>query len=77
MQQPNIIEYWTEKATAEARQQSERETTRKHVLEALALRFVPLHILPQMRQSPLHRTQILLNQLLPYTACCRPCSIIL
>ncbi|MDE0012004.1 MAG: hypothetical protein OXU36_12710 [Candidatus Poribacteria bacterium] len=39
MQQSNIIEYWTEKATAEARQQSERESTRKHILEALALRF--------------------------------------
>lgn len=39
MQQPNIIEYWTEKATAEARQQSARESTRKHILEALALRL--------------------------------------
>ena len=38
MQQPNIIEYWTEKATAEARQQSARESTRKHILEALSLR---------------------------------------
>lgn len=39
MQQPNIIEYWTEKATAEARQQSARESTRKHILEALSLRL--------------------------------------
>lgn len=39
MQQPNIIEYWTEKATAEARQQSARESTRKHILEVLALRL--------------------------------------
>ena len=30
MQRPNIIEYWTEKATAEARQQGARESTRKH-----------------------------------------------
>ena len=37
MQQPNIIEYWTEKATAEARQQN----TREHILEALALRLQP------------------------------------
>ena len=39
MQQPNIVEYWTEKATAEARQQGARESTRKHILEALALRL--------------------------------------
>ena len=37
MQQPNIIEYWTEKATSEARQQN----TREHILEALALRLQP------------------------------------
>ena len=39
MQQPNIIEYWTEKATAEARQQSATESTRKHILEVLSLRL--------------------------------------
>ena len=37
MQQPNIIEYWTEKATAEARQQN----TREHILEVLTLRLQP------------------------------------
>ncbi len=37
MQQPSIIEYWTE----QARQQSARESTRKHIFEVLALRLQP------------------------------------
>ena len=41
MQQPSIIEYWTEKATIEARQQSALESTRKHIFEVLALRLQP------------------------------------
>ena len=41
MQQPSIIEYWTEKATIEARQQSTLESTRKHIFEVLALRLQP------------------------------------
>ena len=39
MQQPNIIEYWAEKAAAEAHQRGVRESTRKHILEALSLRL--------------------------------------
>lgn len=39
MQQPNMIEYWTEKAAAEAHQRGVRESTRKHILEVLALRL--------------------------------------
>ena len=37
MQQPSIIEYWTE----QARQQSAIESTRKHIFEVLALRLQP------------------------------------
>ena len=37
MNQPSIIEYWTE----QARQQSALESTRKHIFEALALRLQP------------------------------------
>ena len=40
MQQPNIIEYWTEKTAAEAHQQGleqgMRERAREDILEALA-----------------------------------------
>ena len=67
MQQSSIIEYWTEKA----RQQSERKTTRKHVLEALALRlqsdtadtFKPaLEAIEDLqRLEQLHRAAILAN----------------
>lgn len=35
MQQPSIIEYWTE----QARQQSARESTREDILEALEIRL--------------------------------------
>ena len=45
MHQPSIIEYWTEKAAAEAHQQGlqqgVRENTREKILEALALRLQP------------------------------------
>ena len=45
MQQPNIIEYWTEKATAEAHQQGleqgMKERAREDILEALELRLQP------------------------------------
>ena len=49
MQQPNIIEYWTEKAAAEAHQQGleqgleqgMKERAREDILEALALRLQP------------------------------------
>lgn len=41
MHQPSIIEYWTEKAAAEARQQGVRENTRERILEALELRLQP------------------------------------
>ncbi len=41
MHQPNIIEYWTEKATAEAHQQGVRERALEDILEALALRLQP------------------------------------
>ena len=49
MQQPNIVEYWTEKATAEAHQQGleqgleqgMKERAREDILEALALRLQP------------------------------------
>lgn len=41
MHQPSIIEYWTEKAAAEARQQGVRENTREKILEALELRLQP------------------------------------
>lgn len=45
MQQPNIIEYWTEKATAEAHQQGleqgMKERAREDIFEALELRLQP------------------------------------
>ena len=49
MPQPNIIEYWTEKATAEAHQQGleqgleqgMKERAREDILEALELRLQP------------------------------------
>ena len=49
MQQPNIIEYWTEKAAAEAHQQGleqgleqgTKERAREDILEALELRLQP------------------------------------
>ena len=45
MQHPNIIEYWTEKATAEAHQQGleqgMKEWAREDILEALELRLQP------------------------------------
>lgn len=45
MQQPNIIEYWTEKATAEAHQQGlkqgMKERAREDILEVLELRLQP------------------------------------
>ncbi len=45
MQQRNIIEYWTEKATAEAHQQGleqgMRERAREDILETLELRLQP------------------------------------
>ena len=41
MHQPSIIEYWTEKASAEAHQQGVRESTREKILEALELRLQP------------------------------------
>ena len=41
MHQPTIIEYWTEKATAEARQQGIRERALEDILEVLALRLQP------------------------------------
>ena len=45
MQQPNIIEYWTEKAAAEAHQQGleqgMKERAREDILEALELRLQP------------------------------------
>ena len=37
MNQPSVIEYWSE----QARQQTARESTRKHIFEALALRLKP------------------------------------
>ena len=37
MQQPSIIEYWTE----QARQQTARENTRKHIFEVLEIRLQP------------------------------------
>lgn len=39
MHQPSIIEYWTEKAAAEAHQQGVIENTREKILEALELRL--------------------------------------
>ncbi len=41
MNQPSIIEYWTEKATAEARQQSARKSTLENIFEVLELRLQP------------------------------------
>ena len=49
MQQPNIVEYWTEKAAAEAHQQGleqgleqgMKERAREDILEALELRLQP------------------------------------
>ena len=41
MQQPNIIEYWTEKAAAEAHQQGVKERALEDILEALELRLQP------------------------------------
>ena len=41
MQQPSIIEYWTEKATAEAHQQGVKERALEDILEALELRLQP------------------------------------
>ena len=41
MHHPSIIEYWTEKAAAEAHQQGMRESTREKILEALELRLQP------------------------------------
>lgn len=45
MQQSNIIEYWTEKAAAEAHQQGleqgMKERAREDILEALRLRLQP------------------------------------
>lgn len=41
MHQPAIIEYWREKAAAEARQQSVRENTREKILEALEHHLQP------------------------------------
>ena len=41
MHQPSIIEYWTEKTSAEAHQQGMRESTREKILEALELRLQP------------------------------------
>ena len=45
MQQSNIIEYWTEKAAAEAHQQGleqdMKERAREDILEVLALRLQP------------------------------------
>ena len=39
MHQPSIIEYWTEKAVAEAHQQGLRERALEDILEALELRL--------------------------------------
>lgn len=39
MNQPSIIEYWTEKATAEAHQQGLKESALEDILEALELRL--------------------------------------
>ena len=41
MNQPSIIEYWTERAAAEAHQQGVIENTREKILEALELRLHP------------------------------------
>ena len=45
MQQPNIIEYWTEKATAEAHQQGleqgMKERAREDILDVLEIRLQP------------------------------------
>lgn len=41
MHQPSIIEYWTEKATAEAHQQGIQQGAKEDILEALALRLQP------------------------------------
>lgn len=41
MQQPNIIEYWTEKAAAEAHQQGVKERALEDILEVLELRLQP------------------------------------
>ena len=45
MQQPNIVEYWTEKATAEVAKkvatEVAREKTREHILQVLAIRLRP------------------------------------
>ena len=41
MNQPSIIEYWTEQAAAEAHQQGVIENTREKILEALEIRLHP------------------------------------
>ena len=73
MQQSNIIEYWTEKAAAEAHQQGlergMKERAREDILEALELRLQPDAARPFMsvletiedpqRLRQLHRAAIL------------------
>ena len=73
MQQPNIIEYWTEKATAEAHQQGlergMKERAREDILEVLEIRlqldaartFRPVleTIEDSQRLKQLHRAAIL------------------